>query len=149
MIGKRLQIARQAAGMSLRELEAKVDKIVSAQALNKYVHDEMMPGSDVLGAIARALDVRESYLLGQNDLTLESVEFRKNQITSKKDEASVKASVLSEVERYLEIEEFVGFPSVTWSRPQGSPFHAAEPGDAETAAMRLRAAWNLGLDPIP
>ena len=149
MIGKRLQIARQAAGMSLRELEAKVDKIVSAQALNKYEHDEMMPGSDVLAAIARALDVRESYLLGQNDLTLESVEFRKNQITSKKDEASVKASVLSEVERYLEIEEFVGLPSVTWSRPQGSPFHAAEPGDAETAAMRLRAAWNLGLDPIP
>jgi len=135
--------------MSLRDLEAKVDKIVSAQALNKYEHDEMMPGSDVLAAIARALDVRESYLLGQNDLTLESVEFRKNQITSKKDEASVKASVLSEVERYLEIEEFVGLPSVTWSRPQGSPFHAAEPGDAETAAMRLRAAWNLGLDPIP
>lgn len=149
MIGKRLRIARTAAGLSLRELEARIDKIVSAQALSKYERDEMMPGSRVLAALARVLDVQESYLLGQNDLTLESVEFRKNQITSRKDEASVKASVLSEVERYLEIEEFVGLPSTKWSRPQGSPFRVVEPGDAETAAMRLRSAWDLGLDPIP
>lgn len=149
MIGKRLQVARQAAGMSLRDLEAKVDKIVSAQALSKYEHDEMMPGSDVLAAIARALDVRESYLLGQNDLTLESVEFRKNMITSRKEEASIKASVLSEVERYLEIEDFVGVESANWSRPQGSPYRVDEFADAELAAGRLRSAWNLGSDPIP
>ena len=149
MIGKRLRIARTAAGLSLRALEAKIDKNVSAQALSKYERDEMMPGSDVLAALARALGVQESYLLGQNDLTLESVEFRKNQITSKKDEASVKASVLSEVERYLEIEEFVGLLSAAWSRPPGSPFPVAEPADAESAAMRVRLAWNLGLDPIP
>ena len=149
MIGKRLQLARKAAGMSLRDLEAKVDKLVSAQALSKYERDEMMPGSDVLAAMARALGVPESYLLGQNDLTLESVEFRKNMITSKKDEASIKASVLSEVERYLEIEDFVGVESASWSRPQGSPYRVDEFADAELAATRLRAAWNLGSDPIP
>ena len=149
MIGKRLQLARRAAGMSLRDLEARIDKLVSAQALSKYERDEMMPGSEVLAAMARALAVPESYLLGQNDLTLESVEFRKNKITSRKDEASIKASVLSEVERYLEIEDFVGVSSATWSRPQGSPFRVAEPADSEAAAMRLRSAWNLGFDPIP
>lgn len=149
MIGKRLQLARRAAGLSLRDLEAKIDKIVSAQALSKYERDEMMPGSDVLAAIARALGVQESYLLGQSDLTLESVEFRKNKITSRKDEASIKASVLSEVERYLEIEDFVGVPTATWSRPEGAPYGVVEPADAEAAAMRLRSAWNLGLDPIP
>lgn len=149
MIGKRLQLARQAAGLSLRDLEAKLDKMVSAQALSKYERDEMMPGSDVLGALARALDVQESYLLGQNDLTLESVEFRKNMITSKKEEASIKASVLSEVERYLEIEEFIGAESASWSRPQGSPYRVEEFSDAELAAGRLRLAWNLGSDPIP
>ena len=149
MIGKRLQLARKAAGMSLRDLEAGIDKLVSAQALSKYERDEMMPGSDVLAAIARALAVPESYLLGQNDLTLESVEFRKNKITSRKDEASIKASVLSEVERYLEIEDFVGVSSAKWSRPQGSPYRVAEMADAEAAAMRLRTAWSLGVDPIP
>jgi Zn-dependent peptidase ImmA (M78 family) len=149
MIGKRLQLARRAAGMSLRDLEAKIDKIVSAQALSKYERDEMMPGSDVLAAMARALGVPESYLLGQNDLTLKSVEFRKNMITSRKEEASIKASVLSEVERYLEIEDFVGVESASWSRPQGSPYRVEEFADAEVAAVRLRAAWNLGSDPIP
>jgi len=149
MIGKRLQLARRAAGMSLRDLEAKLDKMVSAQALSKYERDEMMPGSDVLAALARALGVAESYLLGQNDLTLESVEFRKNMITSKKEEASIKASVLSEVERYLEIEDFVGVDSASWSRPQGSPYRVEELPDAELAAERLRSAWKLGSDPIP
>jgi Zn-dependent peptidase ImmA (M78 family)/transcriptional regulator with XRE-family HTH domain len=148
MIGKRLQLSRRAAGLSLRDLEAKVDKQVSAQALSKYERDEMMPGSAVLDAIARALGVSESYLLGQNDLTLESVEFRKNKITSKKEEASIKASVLSAAERYLEIEDFVGLSSATWSRPQGAPFRVVEPADAEAAAMRLRTAWTLGQDPI-
>lgn len=149
MIGQRLLLARKAAGLSLRELETKIDKLVSAQALSKYERDEMMPGSDVLTAIARALGVTESYLLGQNDLMLESIEFRKNRITSRKEEASVKASVLGAVERYLEIEDFVGAASVSWTRPQGVPFPVREPADAEAAAGRLRAAWNLGIDPIP
>ncbi|MGH2397008.1 MAG: helix-turn-helix domain-containing protein [bacterium] len=149
MIGKRLQLARRAAGMSLRDLEAKVDKLVSAQALSKYEHDEMMPSSDVLAAIARALGVAESYLLGQDDLTLESVEFRRNRITGAKEEAMVRASVLSAVERYLEIEDFVGAASVSWISPQGAPFPVHEPADSEAAASRLRVAWNLGTEPIP
>jgi len=149
MIGKRLQLARRAAGLSLRDLESRIDKAVSAQALSKYERDEMMPGSDVLAAIARALGVSESYLLGQNELTLESVEFRKNKITSRKEEASIKASVLSAVERYLEIEDFVGLSSAKWSKPQGAPFRVVESGDAENAAIRLRSTWALGFDPIP
>lgn len=149
MIGKRLSLARKAAGLSLRDLEAGIDKLVSAQALSKYERDEMMPGSDVLAALAKVLNVPESYLLGQEDLTLESVEFRKNQITSKKEEASIKASVLGAVERYLEIEDFVGASSASWSGPQGAPFAVDEPAEAEAAAMRLRTTWNLGNDPIP
>ena len=149
MIGKRLTLARRAAGMSLRDLESAIDKLVSAQALSKYERDEMMPGSDVLAAICKALQVSESYLLGQSDLTLESVEFRKNQITSRKEEASIKASVLGAVERYLEIEDFVAAASATWSPPQGVPFRVEEQAEAEAAAMRLRNAWSLGVDPIP
>ena len=149
MIGRRLQLARRAVGMSLRELEAKIDKVVSAQAVGKYERDEMMPGSDVLAAIARALGVSEGYLLGQNELTLESVEFRKNKITGRKEEAAIKASVLSAVERYLEIEDFVGVSSAKWSKPQGVPYHVAESGDAENAAIRLRGSWALGFGPIP
>lgn len=149
MIGRRLALARKAAGMSLRDLEAAIDKSVSAQALSKYERGEMMPGSDVLAAIARALKVPESYLLGQEELQLEAMEFRKNKITSRKEEASIKASVLSAVERYLEVEDFLGAQSAAWSPPQGVPYRVSEQGEAEAAAGRLRTAWNLGNDPIP
>jgi Zn-dependent peptidase ImmA (M78 family)/transcriptional regulator with XRE-family HTH domain len=135
--------------LSLRALEAQLDKMVSAQALSKYERDEMMPGSDVLLALSRALGVSESYLLGESDLMLEAVEFRKNKITSSKEEAAIKARVLSGVERYLEIEDIVGLSSAAWVRPQGVPFSVSESSAAEVAAIRLRSAWNLGVDPIP
>ena len=43
MIGSRLKRAREALGLSLRELEAAIQAQVSAQAIGKYERDEMMP----------------------------------------------------------------------------------------------------------
>ena len=63
MIGKRLTLARTSAGLSLRALAEKIDNLVSAQAISKYERDEMMPGSKVLIALARALATTETYLL--------------------------------------------------------------------------------------
>src|SRR3954470_21024244 len=105
MIGQRLRIARAASGFSLRELEAKVDNFVSAQALSKYEHDEMMPSSDVLIALARALSVSEDYLLSEQNLALEGVEFRKKAAMTEREEAQVQAQVLHLFERYLAVEE--------------------------------------------
>src|ERR1700716_1450886 len=77
MIGHRLRTARAAAGLSLRDLESKIDNLVTAQALNKYEQDEMMPGSQVLIAIAKVLGVSEDYLLSEQERSLDGVEFRK------------------------------------------------------------------------
>ena len=41
MIGNRLRRAREAAGFSLRELEAAIEGLVTAQAIGKYERDEM------------------------------------------------------------------------------------------------------------
>ena len=149
MIGKRLQLARKSAGWSLRDVQSHIDNLASAQAISKYERDEMMPGSKILIALAKALGVSESYLLGDQDLVLSEVEFRKNKITSKKEEASIQASVLSAVERYLDIEEVTGVASLQWNKPFGAPFHVRTFDDAEMAASQLRERWNLGNDPIP
>lgn len=98
--------------------------------------------------IAKALGVSEGYLLGQSDLELEGLEFRKKSITSKKEEAHVVAAVLSHVERYLEIEEIIYAPSAEWDKPREAPFPIHSPEDAELVAERLRAYWQLGTDPI-
>ncbi|MBD2512709.1 helix-turn-helix domain-containing protein [Nostoc sp.] len=148
MIGKRLKLARQGSGLSLRELESKIGNLVSAQAIGKYERDEMMPNSTTLIALAKALGVSEIYLLGQSDLELEGLEFRKKKITSKREETHVVGAVLSRVERYLEIEEIIYTPNTEWAPPREAPFPVNSLRDAEFVAERLRIHWQLGTDPI-
>jgi Zn-dependent peptidase ImmA (M78 family) len=148
MIGKRLNLARAAAGLSLRDLSAKIDNRVSAQQIGKYERDEDLPGSAVLIALSGALGVGVDYLVGDQEMVLDGVEFRKKQITSKKEQAQIQAKVLHLIERYLMVEEILGLPSTEWDKPRGAPFPVRDIADADLAAQYLREHWNLGIDPI-
>ena len=150
MIGRRLQVARGAAGLSLRDLEARIGKRVTAQAISKYERDETVPGSDVLIALADALHVPVDQIAGDPDLILDSVEFRKRKLTSKREQAQVEGKVLHLLERYLTVEALLGLPSVEWDRPRDGPYPVVEDvAEAEYAARGQRTDWKLGIDPIP
>lgn len=149
MIGKRLRLARAAAGLSLRDLAVRIDNQVTAQAIGKYERDESMPGSGVLIALAKTLGVSVDYLLGDDQLVVEGVEFRKKASASRREEAQVEAKLLHHLERYLKLEELLGLASVEWDKPREAPYPVRSLEDAEQAAVSLRAAWGLGLDPIP
>ncbi len=127
MIGKRLKLARAAAGLSLRELQEKIGNRVTAQAIGKYERDEDVPSSAVLIALGYALGVSLAYLAGDQDIVLESVEFRKKRITSKKEQAQVQAKAIHLIERYLLVEEILGLPSAEWDKPRGAPYPVREP----------------------
>ena len=86
MLGQRLKLARSAAGLSLRGLEERIGNRVTAQAIGKYERDESMPSSGVLIALADALSVPVDYLVGDEEMALESLEFRKKSLTSKREE---------------------------------------------------------------
>lgn len=149
MIGQRLKLARASAGFSLRELADKIGNLVSAQALGKYERDEMVPGSKVLLTLADALGVTEDYLVGQSNITLEAVEFRKNRITRKREEAQIEAAVISHLERYLEVESILQVSSLEWDEPREAPFPVVKDlVEADLAAQSLRDHWNLGNDPV-
>lgn len=149
MIGQRLKIARAAGGLSLRDLEGAIDNRVTAQAIGKYERNEDMPSSGVLSALAGALNVSEDYLLGEDDLVLDGVEFRKKELTSKREEAFVEGQTLHLLERYLALEDVLGIPNAAWDRPREAPYPVNKVEDAEIAARALRFNWGLGLDPIP
>lgn len=149
MIGARLKLARAAANLSLRGLAVKIDGLVTPQAIGKYERDEAMPGSPVLLAIASALGVSADYLLSEADVTLEGVDFRKKATAGKREEAQVKATVLSRVEQYLFIESCLGLDSASWDKPRHAPFPVRTVTEADQAAMEVRIAWLLGRDPIP
>lgn len=148
MIGARLKLARAAAGLSLRELEDHLKAIVTAQAIGKYERDEMMPSSDVLIALAKNLNVSIAYLMNPGSVDLVGVEFRKKELTSAKDTAEVRARILSEVERYIVIEQILAIePRQVFLDSQRPEVRTLD--DAEDAALRLRNHWKLGGDPIP
>jgi Zn-dependent peptidase ImmA (M78 family)/DNA-binding XRE family transcriptional regulator len=147
MIGTRLKLARASAGVSLRELAERMGNIVSAQAIGKYERNEDMPGSRALMALASTLGVSESYLLSDEELTLEGVDFRKKR--SAKEEATIEAQTLQLLERYLAIEDLLGLKSVEWEQPRSAPYPVYDMRDAEDAARSVREEWGLGHDPVP
>jgi Zn-dependent peptidase ImmA (M78 family) len=148
MIGSRLKLAREAAGLSLRELEARIDALVSAQAIGKYERDEMMPSSTVLIALAKALAVSPDYLLSKREVALTDVDFRRHSVAGEKEQRAVEAIVLDYAERYLQLEELLPDAAVQWQAPKGVEFFIKQPHDAEAAAQRLRSIWELGISPI-
>lgn len=149
MFNERLKLARKREGLSLRDLAARIEGVVSAQAIGKYERGEMMPSSTVSIALSKALGVTMSYLLSPSDVSLEGVEFRKLASTKARERAMVEAAVLDHVDRYLQIEELLGIASAQWEEPEGAPYRIRAIEDAEQIAEAVRAAWNLGGNPIP
>jgi len=147
MFGERLQLARKKAGLSLRGLEAAMGGVVTAQAIGKYERGEMTPGSTVLIALTKALDVSMEFLAAPMQVRLGAMDFRKKSGTSARDRALVEAMVLEHVERYLLIEEVLGLKTVAWE-PPFQPREINEFSDAEQIARDLRKEWKLGNDPI-
>jgi len=149
MIGNRLKRAREALGLSLRELEAAIQGRVTAQAIGKYERNESMPSSGVLLALARGLRVSPEYLMSERQIELAGVDFRKGPQAGVKEERAVEAAVLDQVERYLELEELLPGVDQVWVPPPGKAFRVSCIEDAEQAADSLRQLWKLGIDPIP
>jgi Zn-dependent peptidase ImmA (M78 family)/transcriptional regulator with XRE-family HTH domain len=149
MIGRKLKVARSAAGLSLRALSDAIDGRVSAQAIGKYERDEDMPSSGVLLVIADALAISVDYLLSAEELVLEGVDFRKKAVASVREEAQLEARTIHLLERYLSLEDMLGLKSVDWEQPRSAPHPVADVRDAEDAARSVRDDWGLGNDPIP
>jgi Zn-dependent peptidase ImmA (M78 family)/transcriptional regulator with XRE-family HTH domain len=149
MIGIRLLLARQAAGLSLRALADRLNNLVSAQAIVKYEKNRAMPSSQVLLALSRALNVSPDYLLSEREISLRGIEFRKAASAGAKQEKAVHACVLEQLERYLAVEEALALKPSHWRADLHRLAPISGPDEAPTAAQKLREHWNLGNDPIP
>jgi Zn-dependent peptidase ImmA (M78 family)/DNA-binding XRE family transcriptional regulator len=144
-IGERLKLARTKARMSQRALADQAG--VTAMSISKYENNEMMPGSDVLLKLADALDVRmEFFLRSAPELAIQPV-YRKHSRMGQKAQEAVKAQIQDWLERYLLIESF--YPGdVCVKMPEGYPRQVETLEDTEEIANALRAAWQLGDNPI-
>ena len=149
MFGERLKLARKRAGLSLRELSARLQNRVTAQAIGKYEAGQMFPSSSVLVALGDALNVDLDFLTSTQVAELCGVEFRKDAQTRVKEAARVEAAVIDRVERYLAIEAVLELQSEIHDLADRRPHVVGSYDEAEAIADQLRADWKLGIEPIP
>ncbi|MGI8603077.1 MAG: helix-turn-helix domain-containing protein [Verrucomicrobiales bacterium] len=142
----RLCQARKMRGLSLRALAEKLEGRVSYNALHKYEQGQMMPDSEVLVALCAALGRKPDFFFREGTVKLEAVEFRKRASLGAKALTALRESAADFFERYQEIEELLNIPAQFRNPLAGFVVH--EERDVNAAAVKLRHAWKLGLDPI-
>lgn len=148
MLGERLERARLAAGLSLRDVAAQTE--LSHTAIRKWEKNELTPSSSQLVKLSRLLGVRTEYFFRPQQVQLAEVEYRKRASAGKKLLARVHADVLDQAERWQELLAlFPRSPIPSFRLPDDLPERFTTVAQFEDAAVAMRRAWNLGLNPIP
>lgn len=132
---------------SLRELAEAAGNAVSHTALAKYEDGVMLPGSDVLIELSKALVQPVDYFFRPFTIELEGVRFRKKVRLKASEEKAVLERARDYFERYHEAEELAGDVRV-FKAPFGG-HKVSDANEAEQLAQELRKKWHLGQDPLP
>ena len=148
MIGARLKLARTRAGLSLRGLEERMGRLVTAQAIGKYERGESSPRPRVLEALALALEVSVGYLFEEDSLKVSVVEFRRKGRMGKRQFTRIEAQTVDALERYLAVEDVLGIPNRDWKAPFRDIGALSALSEVEKVAERVRECWHLGDGPI-
>lgn len=141
---RRLRQARLMRGLSLEKLSQELEISVTRQAINKYEKGLMKPDSQVLIALAKALNVKVDYFFRPYTVEVGRVEFRRKSGFTEKMAAAVKERVREELERYLEIEQLSDI-AVDFTLPRQN---VADESAAKQFAREVRGFLKLGNDGI-
>lgn len=146
MNGQRLKQLRQARGLSLEALAARMGGIVTKQALSKYEQGKTRPSATVINRLATALGVKTMYLWAEPTIQVEFIAYRKGSGLLRKDQSTTESLVRESLEVRVHIQDLIQQPDTVDLPVQALPVKNLE--DAEAAAEEMRARWDLGLDPI-
>lgn len=146
-VGHRIKSARMLAGLSLRELSKALNGIVSHNAISKYEKGEMMPDSNVLIALSKALDVKTDYFLRPQTVEISNIEFRKKSSLTVKKTNSIKENIKDNIERYIELETFLNFKNSFVNPIKDVIIKNVD--DVEKAVEQLLHHWDLGINALP
>lgn len=150
IFASRLSSARKMAGMSLQDLENKLEKYVTRQTLHKYEQGKMKPDSKALLAMASILGVQVDYFysIPTVEVELKNIEYRKYCTKiSKTQQVAIEEKARENCERYLELEQLISPQEISDYFTYDKVITTTE--NAEEAAIVLRDRWKLGYDPIP
>jgi len=148
MIGQRINRARKASGLSLRDLGEAVG--LSHAAIKKYEDGIATPPSSTLLKMAKALNVRTEYFFRPQTASLEGIEYRKKTSLPRKLLNAIEHEVIDQIERRIELENlFPKSPINSFSQINTLPSKIKTIQDIEGIAEGVRKSWSLGTDPLP
>ena len=145
-LGESIKLRRQILRITLRGLAEQIG--VSHTTVDKYEKNKLVPDSQSLIKLSKILQIPIASLLRPENqqIQLNHMAFRTRKML-KRDEKQINAETKEWLERYLHIETLTGRPRV-FEMPEGFPRTVSSFEEAEEAARDLRAAWDLGTDPI-
>ena len=132
--------------MSLTNLEAAIDGLVSSQTLSKYERGKLQPTAATLNQIASALGVKSAQLWSTPPCDVEWIAYRKYARLGKTEQKRIQALVAEEIENRVWLQAQIQEQNIFEFPIFGSTVKSLE--DAEEAATTLRKRLNLGISPI-
>ncbi|NOZ79300.1 MAG: helix-turn-helix domain-containing protein [Acidobacteria bacterium] len=145
-VGDRLKMFRLGRAMSLDELAAATDGLVTKQAISKYERGLMFPSPTVLNVFARFFGVKAAELLAPPSVDVHVLAFRRTSRLAKKEQYRVENLVSRMLEQRVVLQEASG-------QHNGKEIPLAKYApttleECEEIASEVRDSWSLGVDPI-
>jgi len=150
IFSKRLKTARTMAGLSQDKLVKALDNAVSKNSIWKYENGKMLPSSQTLILLSKALDVKIDYFFRPIKYKESSFDFCYRKIKSKlkkTDQERIENYVLDSYERYSELEQLLD-KKFGFSNPLGVNRLVNNIEDIEKKVKIIRDKWLLGTDPV-
>lgn len=147
VFAERFKSARLMNGFSLQELADALENKVTRQALHRYEKGEVVPDSEKIGWLSKAMGVTPDYFFRSTKVELGDVEYRKLDKMSSKEAVAIREKTKEYLSRYLELEEILGLPT-EFVNPLTDFHNITSYEQVNQAAKALRQAWDLGLGPI-
>lgn len=147
IFSERFKSARLMKGFSLQDLADALDNQLTRQALHRYEKGEVMPDSNKINLLSKALDVHPDYFFRSTTVKLGEIEYRNLNKMPQKEASIIKEKTKDYLSRYLELEEILGLPNEFEDYLKDFEV-VIEYEQVNRAAELLRDKWGLGNAPI-
>ena len=143
----RLHEARQMMGLSMEKLAELTGGIITKQSISRYEKGLMLPKRVAKLAMAKALNISDSYFDGTNlKIDMPMLRTTSNGKLSEGELQALEAKLSFWAEQYLAKEKEAGFPTQFKNPIKGTKVSTLE--DAIQASSLLREKWHCGDGPI-
>ncbi|HEY3318465.1 MAG TPA: XRE family transcriptional regulator [Coriobacteriia bacterium] len=146
MLNDRLRQLRLARGLTLDELAELMGGKVTKQALSKYENGKAFPRPTTLVAVAQALNVKVSELMGEPEYHIDCLQYRTRAPLPVRTKERVEAALRVDLERRLRLEDRLFAERQPGIRDVRREVSTED--EVEVVATNLREAWGLGTEPI-